>query len=211
MIKSADQPLSTQKNLYTKFMTITQKKTPKNYIVWLVIGMVLLATIGRLLLISNNWPVTNSDEATMALMARHIAQQREWPLMFYGQGYMGAIEAYVAAPFFLLTGPSLVGLRIGLLLFYACFVIALFFHTRFLSSQKFAVFSSLLLCLGSKEIIARQLKAIGGYPELPLLAILLCILVVKIVWSDDERSLQQRRFLYALFGLLSGISLWIDF
>ncbi|GCE28751.1 hypothetical protein KDA_42350 [Dictyobacter alpinus] len=134
--------------------------------------------------------------------------------MFYGQGYMGAIEAYIAAPFFQLTGPSLPALRIGLLLLFGAFLVAIYYHTRFLYTKNFALFICLLLAAGSKDIIGRQLKAIGGYPELPLLAMLICILVAQIIWSATETSRERfsikRIFLYFLLGLIMGLAIWAD-
>ncbi len=41
----------------------------------------------------------NADEAVVALMARHILQG-ERPIFFYGQAYMGSLDAYLVAGFF---------------------------------------------------------------------------------------------------------------
>jgi hypothetical protein len=62
----------------------------------LIIGAVLL----RVVLISNGWPGINSDEATMGLNALHILTRGERPIFFYGQNYLGTIEAYLGAFFF---------------------------------------------------------------------------------------------------------------
>ena len=59
--------------------------------------MIVLAMELRILLIAQGWPMTNSDESTMGLMALHIAYRGEVPIFFYGQGYMGALEAYLPA------------------------------------------------------------------------------------------------------------------
>ena len=65
----------------------------------------------RLGLLFSDTPQTNSDEATMGLAALHIAQGRDFPVWFYGQRYMGTLEAYLAAPVFALAGrrPSACG------------------------------------------------------------------------------------------------------
>lgn len=48
----------------------------------------------------------------MGIMARHIAYHGEHPIYFYGQHYMGALEAYFAAVLVLLsTGSSGILLR----------------------------------------------------------------------------------------------------
>ncbi len=53
----------------------------------------------------------NSDQAIVGLMAKHLAEGRARPLFFYGQEYMLAVEAWVAAPFIALLGPTVMALR----------------------------------------------------------------------------------------------------
>jgi hypothetical protein len=48
----------------------------------------------------------NADEAIVALMARHILQG-ERPIFFYGQAYMGSLDAYLVALGFLLFGQQI--------------------------------------------------------------------------------------------------------
>ena len=49
------------------------------YELWMIV-LVVAASLLRYVLISHNWPVTNSDEATMGLMAKHIAERGEHPI-----------------------------------------------------------------------------------------------------------------------------------
>ena len=46
------------------------------------------------------WPQSyfDSDQAIFGLMAKHIAEGRAFPLFMYGQTYMLAAEAWLAAP-----------------------------------------------------------------------------------------------------------------
>jgi hypothetical protein len=61
-----------------------------------IFALILIATLARLVLISQNWPITNSDEGNMGLLARHVAYNGEWPIFFYGLPYMGPVEGYIA-------------------------------------------------------------------------------------------------------------------
>ena len=45
----------------------------------------------------------------MGLAALHIARGEDFPVFFYGQEYMGTLEAYLAAPLVALFGPSVLG------------------------------------------------------------------------------------------------------
>src|SRR6266566_2527152 len=132
-----------------------------------IIALVLIvgATILRLVFTSQGGPLTNSDEATIGVMALHIAYHGEHPIFFYGQNYMGAFEAYVAAIFFHLFGPSLFSLRLGLVLMFTGFLASTYFLTRWLYTKTWALVVLLILGLGSSYTLARELSAIGGYPE----------------------------------------------
>src|SRR2546425_3067027 len=68
--------------------------------------ILLFAVAIRVILVAQGWPVTNSDEATIGLMGLHILHHGELPIFFYGQNYMGALQAYLGAGFFALFGSS---------------------------------------------------------------------------------------------------------
>jgi hypothetical protein len=182
--------------------------------IYLVIALIVLATLARFILIQNNWPVTNSDEGNMALLARHVAYNGEWPIFFYGLPYMGPIEGYIAAPLFHIFGPSTFALRLGLLPFFSLFLICMYFLTRLLYTRWLALFTVLVLCFGSDEVLMRQLKAVGEYPELLFFASFISLMVVWLALSngENERHRQWRRYLlYGVLGLVTGVALWVDF
>ncbi|HEY6286820.1 MAG TPA: hypothetical protein VIX20_14255 [Ktedonobacteraceae bacterium] len=79
-------------------------------------GIIVISTFLRILLVCLGWPPTNSDESTMGILALHIADRGEHPIYFYGQHYMGALEAYFAAVSFHFFGVSLLTLRLGVIL-----------------------------------------------------------------------------------------------
>src|SRR3954451_13498059 len=64
------------------------------------------------------WPQSDfdSDQAVYGLMAKHISEGRAFPLFMYGQNYMLAVEAWLAAPVFLIAGVSVAALKFPLLL-----------------------------------------------------------------------------------------------
>ena len=63
------------------------------------------------------WPQSffHSDQAITGLMAKHLAELRAFPVFYYGQSYMLAVEAWVAAPFILVLGATVPALRLPLL------------------------------------------------------------------------------------------------
>src|SRR6266704_6805658 len=104
-----------------------------------VLIAIALATAIRVALISLGWQTTNSDEDTMGLMALHIAYRGEFPVFFYGQNYMGALEAYIGALLFHLLGPSLFSLRLGLVFLFDLFLLVMYLLARLLYTKRLAL------------------------------------------------------------------------
>ena len=50
----------------------------------------------------------DSNQAVIGLMAKHVSELRAFSAFMYGQNYMLAVEAWLAAPLFAVAGPSLV-------------------------------------------------------------------------------------------------------
>lgn len=157
----------------------------------------------RIWLTAFSTPNTNSDEATMGLAALHISEGRELPIYFYGQHYMGTIEAYLAAPVVAVTGPSVTALRVPNILLFAAFLALMFALVRRLFSPGLAVVTVGLLAFGSDRVVKNQLIAGGGYPEsAPMVAGLLLL----------TYGLMTRRltsvYAFAGWGLTFGLIVW---
>jgi len=183
-----------------------------------MLSIVATAALARFLLIFFNWPVTNSDEGNMGLLALHVAFQGDHPTFFYGLPYMAPLEGYIAAPLFRIFGVSLFTLRLGLLPLFAAFLICMFYLTRLLYTEKFALAIVILLSLGSYAVIYLQIKAVGEYPEtelfsalIPLLASWLALTSYHSMRNEVSESKQKRILIYGLLGLIVGLALWVDF
>src|SRR6202521_4717934 len=73
----------------------------------LVVGLVV-----RLGVIASPLGEIDGDEAVVGLMARHIAFLGERPVFYYGQPYLGSLEAFSAAPLFRLFDSSTLLLKL---------------------------------------------------------------------------------------------------
>lgn len=177
-----------------------------------VLIAIALATAIRVALIALGWQTTNSDEGTMGLMALHIAYHGELPIFFYGQIYMGALEAYIGAALFHIFGPSLFSLRLGLVFLFDLFLLAMYLLTRLLYTEKLALATIFLLCFGSIETFTRQLKVVGGALETLLFGSLTLLLAFWLVisYSRDDSTIKQKRRIVAYGGLgcVIGLGLW---
>ncbi|MDQ2886860.1 MAG: glycosyltransferase family 39 protein [Chloroflexota bacterium] len=178
-------------------------------------AVIAFATGLRIVLIALNWPPTNSDEGVMGIIAMHIAYHGERPLMFYGQDYMGTIEAYIAALFFhLFGGPSLFALRLGVVLMVACFFIVMYLLTSLLFSKKLALVTLALLSVGSIAYLTRQTLATGGSAETLLFGSLSLLLVAWLALTYQRGAPLRAKLLrcgvYFILGLIVGLAVWSD-
>jgi len=57
--------------------------------------------------------ITEPDPAVVALMARHMAELKEFPVFFYGQAYMGSLEPLASALMVRLLGPTGFAVALG--------------------------------------------------------------------------------------------------
>ena len=84
---------------------------------WTAAAIVLLIVLARsLVFVFWEQSYYDSDQAIIGLMAKHLVEGRAFPVFFYGQSYMLGVEAYLAAPVFLVAGVSVATLKFPLLL-----------------------------------------------------------------------------------------------
>lgn len=151
----------------------------------------------------------------MAIIANDIAYHGKFPLMFYGQDYMGVIEAYLGALFYHLTGgPSITALRLGVILLIALFFVVMYHLTRLIYSPKLALLTLAFLSISTLSYVGRLVLATGGSAELLLFGSLSFLIATHLSCSyKRQMSLRDRLFRlpgYLLFGIIVGLGIWSD-
>src|SRR5215813_15643700 len=73
--------------------------------------IVAATLIARIILLASGAVSFHADEAIVGLMARHILQG-ERPTFFYGQAYMGSLDAWLIAIGFRVLGDSVLTIRV---------------------------------------------------------------------------------------------------
>ena len=178
----------------------------------LALIVITFAIVLRLMLIANSWPETNSEEGTFGLEAMHIAYRGEFPIFMYGQNYMGVLEAYLGAILFHLFGVSLFSLRLGMLIFFAFFLICIYCLTKLLYSPQMALITLVVLSVGSGGILLPQMMVLGGAVETLLFGTLLMLLATWLSLSSGQemssRKKWQRIAGFAAWGCCAGLGLW---
>jgi hypothetical protein len=173
---------------------------------------IILAAAGlRVTLVAAGWPGTDSDEATMGLMAKHILTHGEHPIFFYGQNYMGSIEAYLGAFMYLFLGVSQFALKCGLIALFAAFMIVMYRLLSLLFSRGWALVGLALIALGSDNMLYHELEAWGGYLETIFFGAATIAIAVWLIRTAGQDSLRRWRVLgFGVWGLAAGLGIWSD-
>lgn len=132
----------------------------------------------------------DSDQAIFGLMAKHLAELRAFPLYMYGQRYILAVSAWLAAPAVALLGPTVAAVKLPILamnLVVAGLLVCRLVREAGLGPWP-AVAATLPFALPPVPVAAMLTQNPGGNVE-PLLWILL-------LWVLRERPW--------LFGLVAG-------
>jgi hypothetical protein len=147
-----------------------------------------------------------SDEAVIGLMAKHIGELREFPVWYYGQEYMGALEAYVAAPFVKLFGPRAVSLKLTALAFALVFAWASARFARQVFGERPAmVFTVAYLVAGPLMLTLWTVKLRGGFVSTLAIGQLVLLLALQLGTPGGASA----RGAGAL-GLLAGLGIWMN-
>src|SRR5437879_1211736 len=126
----------------------------------------------------------DSDQAINGLMAKHLSQGRAFPLFFYGQTYMLAVEAWVAVPFFWIGGPTVGALRFSLLTWNIAFGVLLVVGLqRDAGLRPWTALVPALFFLAAPASVSKQLiEAQGGIIEPFMYIALLWFLRRRPLW-----------------------------
>ena len=157
----------------------------------------------RLLFLATPW--MDSDMAINGLMARHILDGA-FPVFFYGQPYCGSLEAFWAAPFFLLFGADRFTLNLSILVLSLFFLGAVILLARRVLDSQGAWLAALFTALPSYYLIHHSVLARSAYIEIPLLGTLLFILTLKATQGNRPSPA-----IFLALGLLSGAAAWTHF
>ena len=107
----------------------------------------------------------NADEAVVALMARHIVQG-ERPWFFYGQAYMGSLDAYLIAGAFRVLGERVLTVRLVQMALFAAVLVTGYSATlRLTGDRRRALVVVLLLAFPPVLLTLYTTATLGGYGE----------------------------------------------
>jgi len=176
---------------------------------WLCVMAVVAGLALRVLYLAEPWrvdlsehPVFVADEGVVGLMARHILEGAR-PLFYYGQHYMGAIEAYIAAPIFALFGSSMTTLRMAPAISSTLWIPLTYLLARRLTTRGAALLAAALMALPTLFVFQWGFKARGGYAEMVALVLVMAVMLLDLLSACDRVRL-------AVLGFAAGLALWVN-
>src|SRR2546423_6339612 len=132
----------------------------------------LLFALGiRIWLAYHTHGIIDGDEAMVGIQAEHILRG-EHPYYFYGQAYMGSLEAYLMAILFAIAGPSVWMLRaepilLSLLIVWLTWrlagALADAAHLSPFAQQLFQTIAALIAAVPPLYDTVVEMRALGGY------------------------------------------------
>jgi hypothetical protein len=192
-----------------RFVMLQRIDLPKREFIWLA-GAIIIAVAFKIGLLLANVIPFNSDEAVVALMARHILQGSR-PIFFYGQAYMGSLDAFLIAGVFKLIGTNIWAVRIVQIGLYSFTLITAAILGRSLTgSWKVGVLAAWLLAIPNVGMTLYTSVSMGGYGEMLLIGNLILLTTLRITRDMKNESRNKNHFIpWFVLGFLSGFGLWV--
>ncbi len=172
-----------------------------------IIILLLAAGFKVVLLLEDVFPF-NSDEAIVGLMAKHILDG-ERPIFFYGQAYMGSLDAWLVAGGFAILGEKVWVIRlVQTLLYLATIALSMFFVKLNSESDWQPVITGIFLAFPTVTMMLYTTISLGGYGESLLLG---SLLFVAYALFRRTATGTCKSLLYLVFiGFISGFSFWVN-
>lgn len=149
----------------------------------------------------------DADEAVVGLMAKNIANFKDWPFYYWGQGIIGALEPYCVALLYYISGTASTFLLklVPTIFWYASFPL-LYSVWKKATNEKTAAIAMILLSFPGFFFIEWASKARGGFAEIVFFGALALWLLNK----DYNNRSPKNKTKNFLLGIICGISYWIN-
>lgn len=147
----------------------------------------------------------NSDEAIVGLMAMEIQKGNHFAF-YWGQGYMGSLEAYVAALFFSFFGATPPVLKMVPAMFFLAAAVFHYLFAKRIMGRGIALMSFGLLFISPSVFSVWTVAPRGGYME--SLALGGAALYLGAVIRQGE---MKSPGMFLLLGLLCGAGFWTHY
>jgi 4-amino-4-deoxy-L-arabinose transferase-like glycosyltransferase len=188
------------------------KKVEFNKANLILAGILLLAVCWKVLLLAMDIFPFNADEAVVGLMGRHILGGA-LPIFFYGQAYMGSLDAFLVAGGFAIFGQQVWVIRlVQIVLYLGTIFTTMLLGKRIKGQVRTGIIAGLLLAIPTVNVTLYTTVSLGGYGEALLLGNLIILSGLHILDDETAPSGSAMRMLPWLLGwaFLVGLGLWAN-
>jgi 4-amino-4-deoxy-L-arabinose transferase-like glycosyltransferase len=170
---------------------------------WIFLGCALISLLWKGFIVFTQRVPFNADEAIVALMAKHILQG-ERPIFFYGQSYMGSLDAYLIAAGFALLGQHIWVIRLVQGLLYLGFLYTLYLLGKdAFDHEKIGLWAVALSAIPVVNMTLYTTITLGGYGEALLIGNLILLSALRLEKSDSG-------ILVWSLGFWMGLGVWCN-
>lgn len=180
------------------------ERTPVKVAYGALAAILALAVVVRMSLLARDVPTLDSDQSVVGLMALHLLRG-EWSVYYWGQAYMGSLEAILVAPFLWLFGMSSFTLHLASLCAALAFLVTIYLVGEAIYSRAVGLVAAALLAVGPAFFVVWSVRTSGGYIETLLLGQVLLLLVLK---DGGAKGAGARTA--GVIGLVAGLALWTN-
>lgn len=149
----------------------------------------------------------NPDQGIVALMAKHIAEGREFPVFFYGQAYMGSLEPAVSALICLIFGYSGFAVTLGTAAVGFLLLPVVYVFAKDIAGRTAGLAAVAFCIVGPVGYFHYMHSPRGGYALTLVLSMLLLWYGCRLAVRHDEGGAAPLAG-YALLGLIGGVGWW---
>ena len=153
--------------------------------------------------------IAEPDPTVVALMARHMAALKEFPVFFYGQAYMGSLEPAASALAVRLLGSTGFAVNLGPVLFAAAALVFLWRWARDAAGPRGGLAAALAGLFGPLAYFQFQYAARGGYMVALAVDALAVFAGARLAARLRAGEPVGWRRWFGL-GLLAGVGAWSD-
>src|SRR5256714_6680445 len=179
----------------------------------------LAALLIRVWLVYHTHGVIDGDEAIVGIQAEHILRG-EHPYYYYGQPYMGSLEAYLMAILFAIAGssvwmlraePILLSLGVVWLTWKLAGILADAAQLPPFAQQMFKTIAALFAAFSPLYDTVLELRSLGGYIETFVLMLCLLIAAYQLTrrWQAGAAN-KELALRWAGIGFIVGLGYWVN-
>jgi len=166
------------------------------------------AILLKIFLLAVNSVPFNADEAVVALMARHITQGAR-PTFFYGQAYMGSLDAFLIAFGFRIFGDNVWVVRfVQIILYIATLTSTVWVGKKAFGDLRVGVLGIWLLAIPTVNVTLYTTVTLGGYSEMLLIGNLILLSGFRIANKLQGNGAKDKWWDWMFIGFLIGLGFW---